>query len=290
MAYSIDTSGGPSVLSGYSDYISPATVTPSTTAPAATNTAITLGNQAYSQLPGYSEALANVGANIKSETAGQLPPDVLRQLQQAAAERGVSTGSPGSPNSNASYLQALGLNSLQLTNTGQANLQNILPVLPGSGISQNPNFYVNPALQYEAGATNAANQAAAYNANAARRNSLKATTAGISAGGSSAGFSMPQVGFNTTPAATDYGPYGPSAPVTATSTGGGTSIGGQIYYGDAASIAQQIQNKYKSTVTGNMNNGAPGEEFTPTTYDEFSDEQNYDSGGDYYDDSYYGDY
>ncbi len=106
-------------------------------------------NVAYNQLPGYNASLGNIGANIQSETAGVLPDDVKRQLAQAAAERAVRTGTAGSENADAAYLRALGLTSLDLTGRGQAQLQSILPQLPGVGISENPNFYVNPAQQYE---------------------------------------------------------------------------------------------------------------------------------------------
>jgi hypothetical protein len=77
-------------------------------------------NQA--RIPGAANLEAQSSANIGSELQGQLPADVLRLIQQQGAERGVATGSPGSPNSNAAYLQALGLTSLDLTQRGQQNL------------------------------------------------------------------------------------------------------------------------------------------------------------------------
>lgn len=60
--------------------------------------------------------------NIASELGGQIPGDVLAQLSQRAAERGVATGSPGSPNNNAAFLRSLGLTSLDLQQLGQQNL------------------------------------------------------------------------------------------------------------------------------------------------------------------------
>jgi hypothetical protein len=80
----------------------------------------TAANQA--RIPGAVGLEAQSSANIGSELQGQLPADVLRLIQQQGAERGVATGSPGSPNSNAAYLQALGLTSLDLTQRGQQNL------------------------------------------------------------------------------------------------------------------------------------------------------------------------
>lgn len=41
---------------------------------------------------------------IGQELAGQVPQDVVNQLAQQAAERGIAIGSPGSPNSLANYL------------------------------------------------------------------------------------------------------------------------------------------------------------------------------------------
>jgi|SRR6516164_3710200 len=73
-------------------------------------------------------------ANIGSELQGQLPADVLANLRQQAAERGVATGSPGSPNSDAAYLRALGLTSLDLTQTGESNLTAALARNPAAPI------------------------------------------------------------------------------------------------------------------------------------------------------------
>lgn len=61
-------------------------------------------------------------ALIGSELQGKLPKDVMDLLAQQGAERGVATGSPGSPNSSAAYLRALGLSSLQEQQQGEQNL------------------------------------------------------------------------------------------------------------------------------------------------------------------------
>lgn len=60
--------------------------------------------------------------NIANLLAGQIPADVINNLAQTAAERGVAMGSPGSDNSNAGLLRALGLTSLDLQQLGQQNL------------------------------------------------------------------------------------------------------------------------------------------------------------------------
>jgi hypothetical protein len=112
----------------------------------ATDSAIAAGQQAAAQLPGYMTSMSNIGANIASETAGEVPEDVINLLKQQGAERNVSTGAA----SNAAYLHSLGLTSLGLKDTGQKNLESILGVTPGFSMSQNPAFQVTAPLQYEA--------------------------------------------------------------------------------------------------------------------------------------------
>jgi hypothetical protein len=80
------------------------------------------GAALQARIPGEANLETQSSANIQSELEGQLPADVMRTLGQQAAERGVATGSPGSPNTNAAYLRALGLTSLDLTGMGQSQL------------------------------------------------------------------------------------------------------------------------------------------------------------------------
>lgn len=81
-------------------------------------------------LPNYASNVAQRGANTSSLLQGQVPPDVIRQMQQQAAERGIATGSPGSDNSNASYLQSLGLTSLGLQDQGSKELSQSIADTP----------------------------------------------------------------------------------------------------------------------------------------------------------------
>lgn len=75
------------------------------------------GQQAANQgrIPGAAGLEAASSGNIANLLAGQVPPDVQRQIAQTAAERGISTG-------NDNLLQSLGLTSLGLQQTGQQNL------------------------------------------------------------------------------------------------------------------------------------------------------------------------
>jgi hypothetical protein len=74
------------------------------------------------RIPGAAGLEAQSSKNIGSELGGQLPADVVNQLTQQAAERGIGIGSPGSDNSNSALLRSLGLNSLQLQGIGQRDL------------------------------------------------------------------------------------------------------------------------------------------------------------------------
>lgn len=63
-------------------------------------------------------------ALVESQLQGQLPPDVINEIAQRAAERGVATGSPGGPGANAAYLAAIGRSSLDLVGQGQKAYEN----------------------------------------------------------------------------------------------------------------------------------------------------------------------
>ncbi len=211
---------------------------PRQTAGDATAAAMGLGNAVYNQLPGYNASLGNIGANIQSETAGQLPADVVRQLSQQGAERGIAIGSPGSGNSDASLLQALGLTSLNLTNMGQQNLEGILPTLPGAGIYQNPNFYVTPGQSYDA-SLERNTLAAAPDPTAAAMANLAAARGGVSAGlGTGAVRLPPTPASGNTPAA-------PAAPLPADPSTAGTYYNGTWYpAGQAPTPIDQILAQY----------------------------------------------
>lgn len=232
----------------------PTAPTPVSTAGVNTGQAISNQSAVYNQLPGYAASIGNIGANIQSETAGEVPEDVRRQLEQEAAERGIATGSPGSDNANASLLDQFGLTSLQLTNMGQGNLQDILPTLPGAGIAANPGFYTTPQQQYEAGLQNSIFQSAPDPAAAAKAG-VNAVAGGFAAGRGSGGVSLP--GFNST-AGNDWWNQ-PAAGGTAgggsTNPGGGGSYIGGVYYGPGQApgngdLIGNILQSYAPTVYG----------------------------------------
>jgi hypothetical protein len=201
-----------------------------------------------------------VGQNIQSETAGQLPADVISLLTQQGAERGIATGSPGSPNSNAAFLRALGLTSLDMTQRGQQNLTSILPTLPGAGIASNPGFYVNPSLNYEGGVYNA-NLAAAPDPMQASLAAEQAANRGVAAGrGSLSTMGRPNLGLNSTVRTPAWGPQGASASSDSTAMlYGGVPYGpgqqpswgiptGNMFGSSATSPVEEILNAYGSSI------------------------------------------
>ena len=67
------------------------------------------------RVPGSGAVEQQLLGNTSQLAQGQLPADVIQQIQQQSAERGVSTG-------NNDYLRALGLDSLQAQQQAQQNL------------------------------------------------------------------------------------------------------------------------------------------------------------------------
>lgn len=73
-------------------------------------------------LPGYANMVGQRSQNTQQMLQGQLPQDVIGQISQQAAERGIGGGQAGGPNTNAAFLRALGLNSLDMQNQGSQQL------------------------------------------------------------------------------------------------------------------------------------------------------------------------
>lgn len=86
------------------------------------------------RIPGGAGLEQQSSTNIGSALRGEVPQDVLNLLGQQAAERGVSTGSPMGPASNADYLRSLGLTSLGQMDTGQKWLSNATARNPAAPI------------------------------------------------------------------------------------------------------------------------------------------------------------
>lgn len=232
----------------------PVPVSPVTTAPGAVGTAMGLGNQVYNQLPGYSTDIGNIGANLTAETAGQLPADVIAQITNEAAARGVASGT-GAATVNQDLLKTLGLTSLDLTQMGQRGLDTQLGLLPGAGLYQNPNFYPTTGQNLEAGQSNALN-AAAPDPFAAGNAALRAAGGGYAAG---------SVGGGSLPA--------PTTTITPTMPGGPTAVapGASTSQGMLQNLLQTYDPSAPANlVTGNMYGGGPASDETQLAPDQLA--------------------
>lgn len=132
-------------------------------------------------LPGYGSMVSGESNNILDMIGGELPDDVVNQILQRGAERGIMTGSPGGPNSSAAYLKAIGLTSLDMQKQGAERLSQAVARTPVPEIWNPMSMYVPQTL-------------AAQGANYARM--------GASGGGGGGGSSFPMYtgGQTTTPA------------------------------------------------------------------------------------------
>ena len=93
------------------------------------------------RVPGGQAVENQLTKNTAALAQGQLPQDVINQIQQQAAERGVSTG-------NDSYLHSLGLTSLQAQQMAQQNLSAADARNPGAPIFDPTSQLLTP---YQAG-------------------------------------------------------------------------------------------------------------------------------------------
>lgn len=149
-----------------------------------TDTTQMVGTNAYPQLAsilgaGYQGGLNQEMTNIGSLLKGVIPSDVMSQLYQAGAERGIGMGSPGSPNVNAAMLRALGLTSLGLQEQGLGDLSKVIaqvPIQPSQTTTQTTDL----------GAARAG-YAAAPDPRLAAEQALKNAMQGIAAGRGSVG-------------------------------------------------------------------------------------------------------
>lgn len=175
-------------------------------------------------LPQYGAMTEASSGNILSNLRGELPPDVMYLIAQQAAERGVQSGVPGSPNANSALLRALGLTSLQRKDLGESQLSGAIARTPIGPLYNPASAFVTPDQQQQAQA--AANLYAAAPIPAERAAAeLAAAQAGVGAGrGATApsGYSYPSGASRQTPMAGYRGagvqptapgqPYNPASP------------------------------------------------------------------------------
>lgn len=154
---------------------------------------------------GAANAAGNLTANVPGlaeRSHGQLPMDVITQLLQQAAERGISTGAPGGPSSNASYLRALGLTSLGVSTDAAHELEAGIAGAP----KLDPNrLIVTPEDQQAAAVAQSLYRAApdpAAAAAASRANAAAGIGAGLGTGGGGPWWSQAYANVNS------YTPFG----------------------------------------------------------------------------------
>lgn len=101
-------------------------------------------------IPNYSALTQTASGNAMQELQGKVPQDVINLISQQAAERGITTGSPSSPNANAAYLRALGLTSIGQEQTGMSNLDQLVKDAPIAPLFNLASMMVSPEQQQEA--------------------------------------------------------------------------------------------------------------------------------------------
>ena len=97
-------------------------------------------------LPNYGALIGQRSRNVGNMLAGQVPQDVIDQLQQRTNENAAGRGFTGGPATNASWLRALGLTSLGLQQQGSQQLSQSIQDTPVGEIWNPLALYV-PQLQ-----------------------------------------------------------------------------------------------------------------------------------------------
>jgi hypothetical protein len=97
-------------------------------------------------LPNYANMVGQRTENIGQQLQGELPQDVLNQIMQQGAERGIMTGAQGSPNANSAMLRALGLDSLQMQQMGSQGLSTAIADTPVPELFNPMSLYVPTVL------------------------------------------------------------------------------------------------------------------------------------------------
>lgn len=140
------------------------------------------------EIPGVSGSIGASRAGIDTLLSGQVPADVIQQLQQQAAEIGAGRGmGPMAPNTNAGYLKALGLTSLGMKQQGREGLNALMTSVPRAPQFDPTHQLVSPDLAQEVANLQAAMRVAP-NPTAAARANVAALQSGLGIGGGGSGY------------------------------------------------------------------------------------------------------
>lgn len=187
-------------------------------------------SQYQSNLPNYDAMVGQSSQNILNNLQGKVSDDVVSQLTQNAAERGVATGlGTGSANYNTALLKALGLTSMGLQQTGENQLTSAVQRTPTSQLFNTSSFLVTPEQQQEA-QMYANYYASMPNPTTAANTNLNNAYRGINAGLNSATSPSKTSGTTGTTGSTGSRSFYGGEPSAPTQRGTGTGL---LYSSDA---------------------------------------------------------
>jgi hypothetical protein len=205
--------------------------------------------------PGYSGNMSKWASDISDLLSGKVSDSTKYSLQQAAAERGISTGTSGSQSSDSAYLRALGLTSEGLQQTGASELASMIGS-SAKGSTLDMSQYLTSASDQQSAQQYANTIAASPSSTATSANAENAAQAGVAAGTKLAG---------TTPSTASTGGSGSSiasllSSILGNNSGsGGYGGGGSIVGGsNTGNTIQDIVNSITGTGTTNTDQGATG--------------------------------
>lgn len=102
------------------------------------------------EIPGVQGLIGTQVGNIGELQSGQVPADVIAQLQQQAAEIGAGSGmGPMAPSTNAGYLRALGLTSLGMKEKGAQELNALMGSVPRANQFDPSSMLLTPGQEQE---------------------------------------------------------------------------------------------------------------------------------------------
>jgi hypothetical protein len=215
------------------------------------------GRQLEINDPGYLASQMQTMQNAAQLKAGQLPQDVINQQYLRGAERGIFTGTEGSPADNAAIMKGLDLTSLQAMQMGEGFANAAYQRTPQPGLFNPMSMMVTPE-QTQAAEMARSLYASAPDPSAAARTSLGTALAGLGAGRGSVGAPGGGGVSTTNPYMTGYG--GPQDL--------GMYYGGQLYGpGQAPTGGFPWSNPATAPYQdpwGQASPGAYGQEYNPT--------------------------
>ena len=199
-------------------------------------------------LPNLSGLNAQAGQDVLGQLSGQLSPETINQLQDQAAQFGITSGMPGSNLAGRSGLKNLGLSVEGLQNQGLQNYNSLIPTVSHTQT-------VSPDLQNNIADRNSIFASAPDPGAAARAaedafNRGRGPMAGFGGGGASVNPGMPNLSL---PSHTETGAYGAGG---GASRGTGPSVWGGASYNPAPDTYSPMNGGTNSS--GGSNGGYGG--------------------------------